>query len=222
MLIFKRKTLPKEKFPPGVVIRCNPKGWMDENVMNDWLDSVYVKRPDGFFHVNPAILTLDSMTAHKTASVKEHLKRKNSKIGIIPGGLTKLLQPLDISVNRSFKQHVRMSWEQWMCDGEHSFTKTGRQRRASYALVAEWIVDAWKKVPISAIVNGFRKSEMLPPDMPLPELDENDSDGEDDVDDSNMDTITPELAELFAELFNDDTEDEDFDGFDTDDCELDL
>lgn len=29
MVIFKRKTIPKEKFPPGVIIHCHPKGWMD-------------------------------------------------------------------------------------------------------------------------------------------------------------------------------------------------
>ena len=30
MVIFKRKTIPKgEKYPPGVVIHCHPKGWMD-------------------------------------------------------------------------------------------------------------------------------------------------------------------------------------------------
>ena len=217
MVIFKRKTLPKEKFPPGVIVRANPKGWMDESVMNDWLDSVHVKRPGGFFHIEKSLLTLDSMTAHKTESVKEHLKRQNSKIAIIPGGLTKLLQPLDISVNRSFKQHVRMSWEKWMCDGEHSFTKTGRQRRASYALVTEWILDAWKKVPISAIVNGFRKSGKLPEDMVLPEFEDSD-DEDDEMETQSMDTMTPELAEIYASLFNDETEDEEFEGFASDDC----
>ena len=32
MVIFKRKTLPKENFPPGVLVHCHPKGWMDEAV----------------------------------------------------------------------------------------------------------------------------------------------------------------------------------------------
>ena len=65
-----------------------------------------------------------------------------------------------------------------MCDGEHSFTKTGRQRRAGYAQVADWIVAAWKNVKESSIVNGFRKSEMLPTETTLPEFDDDDSDGD--------------------------------------------
>ena len=32
MIIFKRKTLPKEKFPAGVIIKANPKYWMDEEM----------------------------------------------------------------------------------------------------------------------------------------------------------------------------------------------
>ena len=35
MVIFKRKTLPKEKFPAGVIIKANPKGWMDEEKMSE-------------------------------------------------------------------------------------------------------------------------------------------------------------------------------------------
>ena len=37
MVIFKRKTLPKENFLAGVSIKANPKGWMDEEMMSDWL-----------------------------------------------------------------------------------------------------------------------------------------------------------------------------------------
>ena len=33
-----------------------------------------------------------------------------------------------------------------------------------------------------------------------------------------MDTMTPELAETYSCLFNDETEDEEFEGFASDDC----
>ena len=29
MIIFERKTMPKEKFPPDVVTHLHPKGWVD-------------------------------------------------------------------------------------------------------------------------------------------------------------------------------------------------
>jgi len=30
MVIFKRKNIPKEKFPPGIFVQANEKGWMNE------------------------------------------------------------------------------------------------------------------------------------------------------------------------------------------------
>jgi len=73
MIIFKRKTMPKEAFPPGVVIQTNVKGWMDESMMGVWLDRCCVKRPDGFFQRNKALLVMDSMRAHITEGVKNKI-----------------------------------------------------------------------------------------------------------------------------------------------------
>ena len=36
-VIFKRKTMPKDTFPPGLVIRVQEKGWMDQHLTMDWL-----------------------------------------------------------------------------------------------------------------------------------------------------------------------------------------
>jgi len=80
MVIFKRKTLPKEKFPVGVVItKANPTRWMDDK-MSNWLKEVYVKRPDDFFHKYPSLLIYDSMRAHLTDTVKAQVKKTNSEL----------------------------------------------------------------------------------------------------------------------------------------------
>ena len=71
--------------------------------MSDWLREVYVKRPDGFFHNSPSLLIYDSMHIHLTNAVKAQVKKTNLELAIIPGGLTKELQPLDIGANRSFE-----------------------------------------------------------------------------------------------------------------------
>ena len=202
MVIFKRKTAIKEKMPPGIVVSNNEKGWMDQAQMLHWIDACYRRRPDGFFKTRKSILVMDSMRAHITDTSKEAIRANNSLPAVIPGGLTKLLQPLDISVNRGFKLVLRELWEEWMTAGEHSFTKTGRMRRATYADVCQWVVTAWQRVPPTNIINGFRKAEIVPA---LPE-DETDMDTSTD---DQQSFLTPELAALF----NSDTEDEDFEGF---------
>ena len=176
MVIFKRKTLPKENFPAGVVIKVTPKGWMDEEKMNEWLREIYVKRPGGFFHTAPSLLIYDSMRAHFTDVVKKQVKKTNSVLAVIPGGLTKELQPLDIGVNRAFKARLRAAWERWMTEGEHTFAKTGRQRRVTYATICQWIVDAWAAMSVTTVVRAFRKAGIIT------ELPDNSSDSDSDND----------------------------------------
>ena len=70
------------------------------------------------------------MRAHLTADVKQKVKQMNATLAVIPGGLTKELQPLDIGVNRPFKVRLRAAWERWMTEGDHGFTKSGGQAAA--------------------------------------------------------------------------------------------
>ncbi|GFV65119.1 pogo transposable element with KRAB domain [Trichonephila clavipes] len=116
MLIFKRKMLPKENFPKGVEIRANENGWMNEQIMLSWLQTIRRKCKNSFFRPK-AFLIMDSMKSHVSENVKNALKSTSAKIAIIPAGLTKKLQPLDIGINRSFKSKVRKLWDQWMSDG---------------------------------------------------------------------------------------------------------
>jgi hypothetical protein len=44
-IIFKRKTTPKGKFPPGIHVRVQEKRWMDTAMVQDWIKTVWNKRP---------------------------------------------------------------------------------------------------------------------------------------------------------------------------------
>ena len=161
MVIFKRKTIPKEKFPANILVRANAKGWINGELMEDWMKNVFLKRPSEFFAKTPkekCLLIYDSCTAHLTPEVKTVVEN-HTKLAIIPGGLTKFLQPLDISVNKSFKSHLRNSWEIWMGNDEMiSITKGGNRRKATFATVCEWIVSAWEEVSVDTIKHGFEKA----------------------------------------------------------------
>lgn len=41
MLIFKRKTFPKEVIPRGIIVHIHEKGWMDENGIKVWVEKVW-------------------------------------------------------------------------------------------------------------------------------------------------------------------------------------
>ncbi|KAF4793463.1 hypothetical protein TURU_111307 [Turdus rufiventris] len=151
------------------------------------------------------------MRAHKTDSVKTLVKKMNSELAVISGGLTKEVQPLDISVTHSFKAKLRLLWENWMVESEHSYTTTGSLRRASYATVRKWILDAWSKVTPATVIQGFTRADIIP--------EFNTSDGTESAkadDSEDEDTSNPALGLLdaaTAQLMISDTEDEDFKGF---------
>ena len=106
MVIFKRKTAVKDKITADVIVSNNEKGWMDQQQMGVWLQRCYVRRPGGFFKTAKSMLVMDSMRAHIIPEVKDSIRSTNTIVGIIPGGLTKLLQPLDIAVNKTFKAEL--------------------------------------------------------------------------------------------------------------------
>ncbi|KAF4797972.1 pogo transposable element with KRAB domain-like protein [Turdus rufiventris] len=185
---------------------------MDEQVRRTWLTEVYACRWERFFNLKlPGLLIFDSMCAHKTDRVKALVKKINSELAVILGGLTKEVQPLDISVIRSFKAKLRLLWENWKVEGEHSYTNTGRLRRASYSTVCQWILDAWSQVTPATVIRGFARADIIPGF--------NTSDGiesaeADDSEDEDMgDTGLGLLDATIAQLMISDTEDEDFEGF---------
>ena len=72
-----------------------------------WGEKVWRARPVSFFH-RTLLLIFDSFNAHIDEDVHSTVRNEHkTTTGVIPGGLTKKLQSLDISVNRSFKNHVR-------------------------------------------------------------------------------------------------------------------
>jgi len=156
MLIFKRKTLPKEELPNGVIVHVQPKGWMDEDGMKVWMEKVWEKRPGGLLK-KQSLLVLDQFKAHITEKTKKRLENYNTKIAVIPGGLTSQLQPLDVSINKPFKAHMREEWIKWMLIPTKETTPTGRVKRPSISQVCQWVKTSWDAVEKGIVIKSFKK-----------------------------------------------------------------
>ncbi|KAK8780342.1 hypothetical protein V5799_018318 [Amblyomma americanum] len=103
-----------------------------------------------------SLLVLDSFCGHLTGRVKERLRGIRTDMAVIPGGLTGVLQPLDVSVNRPFKVEFRMQYSEWMANGNHDETPTGRLKRALLATVLGWILSAWNSVSTNIVTQSFK------------------------------------------------------------------
>ena len=157
MLIFKRNTMPKEPIPPRVLIHVHDKGWMDEQGMLLWIKKVWECCP-GHLLNKKSCLVFDMFKGHLLDSVKKQLAEGNTDVALIPAGLTSQLQPLDVSINKPFKDKVRVLWTDWMAGStDHALTRGGRLKKSSITLWCEWIVKAWNEIDTAIINKAFKK-----------------------------------------------------------------
>lgn len=156
MIIFKRKTMPKGNFSPGVVVHVHPRGWMDEEGMKIWTERVWRRRKGGLLKTK-SLLTLDSFRAHITEKVKNMIKNENTLLAVIPGGLTSVLQPLDVCLNKPFKDKLKEKWNEWMLKEDKALTPGGNMKCASHEQVSHWVLDAWNSINVETVAYSFKK-----------------------------------------------------------------
>lgn len=222
MVIFKRKTMPKIKFPAGVFVHVHQNGWMDQAGVKLWIDNVWNKR-NGGLRKEHSLLVWDMFRSHLTNETKKHLKRSNTATAVIPGGLTSVLQPLDVSLNKPFKDRIRDEWNQWMMEGEKTYTKGGNLRAPSLDVLCDFVIKSWNAVSAKIVIKSFIKCG-ISNSMDGEEDDmlwrDDDSDTESDVDcpadEANATSNSEaESEDPYNDLFLSDSDDHDcdFEGF---------
>ncbi|EXX73263.1 hypothetical protein RIR_jg12104.t1 [Rhizophagus irregularis DAOM 181602=DAOM 197198] len=155
VIIFNLVNIPREDFPDGVIVRANPNGWMNEEEMTWWIENIWTQRAKQ--GSNPrSLLVLDSFSVHKTDAIKRRFHRKNTDLAIIPGGLTSRLQPIDVSLNKSFKAKMRHLYDHWMNEAIKEYTPSGKIKRPSYSLVANWVKESWDAIDTNLIIRSFK------------------------------------------------------------------
>eukprot|EP01022_Parablepharisma_sp_SALTPOND_P023585 TRINITY_DN50229_c0_g1_i6.p1 TRINITY_DN50229_c0_g1~~TRINITY_DN50229_c0_g1_i6.p1 ORF type:complete len:388 (+),score=27.35 TRINITY_DN50229_c0_g1_i6:542-1705(+) len=83
---------------------CDNKAWNSSKAMQYWLDNIWNSHSR---NMQNNILIMDDYSVHKTSSVNTRLNACKTFPLIIPGGLTRFLQPLDIGVNNLIKAEMR-------------------------------------------------------------------------------------------------------------------
>ena len=103
--------MPKLQFPNE-----HPNGWFDDDITKDGLKRVWGRRPGvGKDH---SVLVLDAFRSHRSPVVKSVLNAEKTDLAIIPGGMTSVLQPLDVSVNKPMKMALRQRLNDRICGSD--------------------------------------------------------------------------------------------------------
>ena len=119
-VIYKGKTPcchPRFAFPSGWHITHSPKNWSTEATMQEYVENIivpYVEKAREFHGEDRAALVImDNFKGQITESIFSLLDSNNIHVCLLPSNTTDRLQPMDISVNKPAKYHLRDQFNQW-------------------------------------------------------------------------------------------------------------
>jgi DDE superfamily endonuclease len=181
-----------EKIPPGVVVWFQSNGWMDTNLMIKYIDYLNDLRVKNEIRGDSSMLVYDSFRGHLEKSVKQKFYESGIHLAVIPGGLTSVCQPLDVSINKPFKDNLRKEWHTWMASGGAGEIAAGNLRRASFSDVCLWVKRAWEGISTEIIFDSFKKCKIsndLGSDLEVSDDGISDDSNDDDYDFDDDDEI---------------------------------
>ena len=76
---------------------------------------------------------------HLEGSVKKKFKEHNYDLVVISDGLTSICQPLDVAINKLFKDNLRKEQHLWMANSGVGQTVGGNLQRAKIGDVCGWV-----------------------------------------------------------------------------------
>jgi hypothetical protein len=96
---------------------------------------------------NNILLLLDGPQCHKNITNEQ-------RIFYFPPNTTGKLQPMDISVNKPFKNNIRQQWEEWISSSSE-ITKSGYNQKPKKEMILKWVENSWNYITKETISNGF-------------------------------------------------------------------
>ena len=80
---------------------------MDGTLMMRWINEIYLK----YAGSKKSLLVMDTFSAYCSDEIISLLSEHHPRVALIPGGCTSKLQPLDVSLNKPFKQVCRQKFQ---------------------------------------------------------------------------------------------------------------
>lgn len=164
-LIFKGKPggriareLDRMQLPANVIATVQEKAWMDMRCMDIWFDKIWRPYAES---TGKSVLLLDHFECHRHPAFAEKAGSIGTRVHIIPGGLTSVLQPLDVGVNSPFKLQYQRICQRWKIEEYHRRGGIGRMPVPMRKQVIDWVAQIWDSFPIATVRSSFRGSGFI-------------------------------------------------------------
>ena len=107
-IVFKELSNLKYVKDDSIFVYCNDNAWATKKIISLWNYKIWKNYLETIiFRKGEGVLILDKASSHlDNDQPLNNLKYTNKKIFYIPSGATRLLQPLDVSKNKPFKNIV--------------------------------------------------------------------------------------------------------------------
>ena len=136
---------------------CQPNAWCDNDIFIKWLKFIYLPYQN-YVIKKKCLLILDKAPSHCSEETIDFMNKNEIKRIFIPGGLTRKLQPLDIAVNKPFKDNLKKCYTQYQLENYNN-TITNKQAKVDRKKIVEWVNGIWdKEIDNGVICNGFKKT----------------------------------------------------------------
>ena len=98
------------------------------------------------------MLVMEDASMHKNYIVKDKIKKCNSKISMIPGGLTRYLQLLDVSIKKPFKDELKKRYTKYCMNHQDN------KARVTQEDLINWVAEVWydNKLSSEIISKSFK------------------------------------------------------------------
>ena len=162
MVIFKGlKKVPKGlKIPNNLVVTVADKGSVNKEIMNQWKREVWAVRQTPVERSRKkTILLFDSYRAHVEKTILSSFKKHYKTVcGVVPGGMTPLLQGIDTHVNRPIKVELKKLYREFMVSGPVELTRGGNKKGPSYQLIVDWCSQVWDNLDKEILIRSFAQT----------------------------------------------------------------
>ena len=89
-----------------IYIKCQENSWCTTDLFKFWLNKIFLHYQNCIKKKN-CLLIFDRATSHINSDIINYMNLNNIYYVIIPSGFTRFLQPLDLSINKPFKNALK-------------------------------------------------------------------------------------------------------------------
>ena len=144
MVVFRGKGLrinsqERNRWDKRVVVKFQENAWVNEDISLRWAQSIW-RQPT----FEPRLLILDVHTAQKTPAFLHALSLRHTIPAFVPPGCTSLVQPLDVALNKPFKNLVDAQYNQHFEANLDAWALGKISASERRILMTRWIGAAWE------------------------------------------------------------------------------